>query len=1014
MRPFNRLDSKHAPQNFAGIRIRRARRLAMRLESVKIGASAGIPSVSRARSGVVSVSLRSREPSQAAMIIEPLPSESSDAMTFDSPRPGRPLRRGISRAAALSVVAGALLSNLDAARASDTNEDSRVAKLGIDARFHSSVDQIAGSIDGSDVFAWQLPRIEVATLEIGDSFEFTLPDGRTVALQLVEKNWIGLGALGLSFSAPKMGGSAEVVLHRGLVAGGLRFLGADGLEEWTLASEIGADGGAIDRFTRTPETPVLRSSFAPPPGLLEQASEGGVAGDGCDDSGATIDVLIAYTPPFAAGFASKELLQALVLADVQRMNLAQTNSLSAPKFRAVDIIAAEDNGTGDRVTDLIQLALPADGWSDAIHQARNARRADLVVLYTDSEPGVAAFLSVVNGVGNQAAGFSVVGSIGGFELSRALAFNLGSCDAPGDTTPACEGAFSFSNAHRFAAGGAVYRTLMAREPGIEIPHFSNPNVEYLGQDTGLATANNARSMSLVSATVASYRCSFGAAPDCDGDGILDSDAIALGIVPDCNLTGIPDSCDIALGISIDANLDGIPDECPLTDAQLIPPGLAILDTVGSAVSASSKSADPVVLYGFGAPGNDVGANNAGAAWVLPVTAGVPDPLLARVLRPSDPVANAFFGRGLSVFKRPSNLSPAYPARNMACVGAFRWNQSATNGNFPSKGAIYLFDEQIDGSWSQVRHGAALTPWRYTPPTTGGNAAGPYSLFGYSVALGRNPIEQSETIIVGAPGRSNGRGAVYVVRNPASNVPALHTIRTLGSAQDGDGFGTSVALAPRIPTSGNARVAFVAGAPGRNDGTGAAFIYERPAAPSSFGTWAAPVNLVPTGFGLQNGDRFGTAVAISEKLVVVGAPGDDGGKGRVYFWERGNGTGSTNAWRFRGSFAPADGAEGDEFGASVAVARAAEPGVFTVTVGAPGREVNVGTTPRTDAGAAYILKKSTSASGAGLLSVRAAFAPASGDEFGYSAAAVPGFSILGAPFNDAAGLNAGMIRITINP
>ncbi|HVP13234.1 MAG TPA: hypothetical protein VMV94_18825, partial [Phycisphaerae bacterium] len=49
--------------------------------------------------------------------------------------------------------------------------------------------------------------------------------------------------------------------------------------------------------------------------------------------------------------------------------------------------------------------------------------------------------------------------------------------------------------------------------------------------------------------------------DCDGDGIIDSCAIAEGISQDCNENGVPDNCDIASGTSTDCQPDGIPDEC---------------------------------------------------------------------------------------------------------------------------------------------------------------------------------------------------------------------------------------------------------------------------------------------------------------------------------------------------------------------------------------------------------------------------------------------------------------------
>ncbi|MEY3142868.1 MAG: hypothetical protein RLY21_1361 [Planctomycetota bacterium] len=892
-------------------------------------------------------------------------------------------------------------------------DTARIAKMGIDSRFHSETDAL-----GLADLRWEFPRLAAAQLEIGESLVFALPGARAIELTLVDRDWIASDALGFSFNDPASGSSADIVLLNGTASGTVRANIDGRFEKWSLMTGVDHAGIGGDYYSNLDgiEAQSLVTPIDPPSNL---AGDGGVAGAGCDDNGSVIDVLFTYTPDFLADYPSLDAMQAAILADLQRMNLAQVNSLSAPRFRSAGFLEIDQPGTGSLATDLTNLANPTDGWADAVHAERDDTRADLVVLYTESGPGSAAFI----GVGNQALGFSVVGTQGGYALARALATNMGCCNAPGDSTPACGGAYPFSNAHRFTVGTTTYRTLMALPPGEEIAYFSNPTVDFLGVPTGTATANNSRTMSFTSVVVAGYRCSEGADPDCDGDGVLDTVAIASGLVPDCNLTGIPDSCDIALGISIDLNSDGVPDECPLTDRQFTVSGTGVLDTFGVAVSTSVRAGDPSVLLGIGAPGNDVGAPNAGTAWIVPMTAGVPNLAAAQALRPSDPQQNGFFGRGLSVFKRPSSASPAYPARNYAAVGAYRWNQSASTGNYQSKGALYLFEEGGTGTWAQTLSSAGV-PWRYSPPATGGNAAGAYSLFGWSVALGRSPTEGTEIIIVGAPGRNNGQGGVYVLRNQANNTPALHVLRALGSPVDGDEFGYSVTLAPRIGTSGSSRVAFAAGAPGRSNDRGAVLVYERPVSSLSFGTWAAPFTLTTPGTTLNDGDRFGAAVSMIARpatpaaaptaLLAVGAPGDDGGKGRVHFWERGTGTGVTTAWTYRGSYQPLDAKVGDAFGSSVSVALNTAGDAFVITVGAPKTDVVLGSATRVDAGVVYVLTRSFGSTGATLSSLRRAFSPATGDEFGYSASSVTGFGLVGAPFTDSAGLNAGMTRVTINP
>ena len=938
-------------------------------------------------------------------------------MPADMKYPARRAKAIVTLAATASLVA--LMPTSMAFRSAGAQHESvdpdtaRIAKMGIDSRFHSETDAI-----GLADLRWEFPRLAAAQLEIGDALVFALPGARTIELTLVDRGWIAADAFGFSFNDEKTGSSADLVLLNGLLSGTVRANIDGRFEQWSLMTGVDHAGLGGDYYSNLKgiDADSLLTPIEPP---AELAGDGGVAGNGCDDNGSIIDVLFTYTPDFLADYESLDAMKAAILADLQRMNLAQVNSLSAPRFRSAGFFEIDQSGTGSIATDLTNLANPSDGWADAVHTERNDMRADLVVLYSDSGPGATAFI----GVGNQALGFSVVGTQGGFALARALAANMGCCNAPGDSAPACGGAFPFSNAYRFTVGSNTYRTLMALPPGEEIAYFSNPTVDFLGVPTGSASANNSRSMSFTSVVVAGYRCSEGAEPDCDGDGVLDSVAIASGLVPDCNRTGIPDSCDIALGISLDQNGDGVPDECPLTDRQFTVSGTGVLDTFGVAVSTSVRAGDPSVLLGLGAPGNDVGAPNAGAAWIVPMTAGIPNLAAAQALRPSDPQQNGFFGRGISVFKRPSSTAPAYPARNYAAVGAYRWTQSAGNGLQQSKGAVYLFEEGTTGTWAATLTNPT-TPWRYTPPQTGGNAAGAYSLFGWSVALGRSPTEASESIIVGAPGRNNGQGAVYVLRNPSNNTPALHVLRTLSTPADGDEFGYSVTQAPRVVTSGSSRVAFAAGAPGRSNDRGAVFIFERPVSSLSFGTWSAPFALTTPGTTINDGDRLGASVSMFARqvtpaaspsaLLAVGAPGDDDGKGRVYFWERGTGTGVTTAWTFRGSFQPTDAKVGDAFGSSVSVALNTAGDAFVITVGAPKTDVVVGSATRVDAGAVYVLTRPFGATGATLSSLRRAFSPATGDEFGYSASSVTGFGLVGAPFNDSAGLNAGMTRVTINP
>lgn len=911
-------------------------------------------------------------------------------------------------AATLLVATPAQLGS-EAARAVKLDDELRA--LGFQDSMHfSETDWDIGSDR-----RWEFPRVRAAQLAVGEALTFVLPGGRPVEITLVDRALIGQDSFSLIFADADRGATAEIVIHKGRVHGTVRAHLDGRHEAWGYATA--ADG---ERYFELSKGNECAGSIRPvAPGPDGQPDEGGIAG-GCTDSGALIDVLLAYTPALAAAYADTSALEAALAADIATANAAFVNSRIFTRYRVVAFHPLTTNGSGSIGTDLGAITDPADGVWDDVQPARELARADLVAVYSDSGGGGVAWL----GVGNPAFGYAAVGGVGGTLLAHEFGHNMGCCHAIGDGG-GCEtgGLYPFSNGWRFDAAGSTYRTIMAYTPGEQIPFFSNPDVTYIGEPTGvagetLASANNARTHGLTANIVANYRCSIGEDTDCDGDGIPDDEAINDGLVPDCNLTGIPDSCDIAIGISLDANADGIPDECPLTDVEFTASGITSLDTLGSAVSISVKSGDAEPYGILGAPGNDSGATNAGLAYLFSVVGGEPVP--QALLQATTPLANEFFGRGAAVYKRPaSTVTPVSPERNFALVGAYRATETASTGTFPSKGAIYLFAQE-GAIWRQL--------WRFTPPATGGFAARENALFGYSVAIGRNPREGADQMIIGAPGHSNGVGKVYIMRNyfPFNVVPpaergGIQSTRQISTGVTGDQYGYAVALEHFLPVLATSRVIAVVGAPGRNNAKGAVFVYDRgPVTSTTGGLGTFPVSgisLAPTGpAALKEGDRFGSAVAINANLVAVGAPGAFEGRGAVYFWERSTTvvSPSLSAYVYRGYFTAPDALPGDALGSAVSIAPAATGSGFTVVIGAPKADVETPNGVRQNAGKVYVLHKTLGESGAQITSVRASFNPATGDEFGYSSSSIRGFSVIGAPFSDITGLNSGKARLITTP
>ena len=322
---------------------------------------------------------------------------------------------------------------------------------------------------------------------------------------------------------------------------------------------------------------------------------------------------------------------------------------------------------------------------------------------------------------------------------------------------------------------------------------------------------------------------------------------------------------------------------------------AVNDYFGIAVALSG---DTVVI---GASGADVGGqNNQGAAYVFARNRGGADQWgLVKKLTAGDGTAGDWFGDAVAI------------SGGVIVVGA----DYADIGGRTDQGAAYVFARNQGGvpdNWGQVQK-----------LTAGDGAA--YHYFGGAVAL------SGDTLVVGAWGAdvsgTLGQGAAYVFARNQGGADQWGQVKKLAAADGAayDRFGYAVAL------DGQAD-AVVVGAYHASVGgvsqQGAAYIFIRNQG-SSPDNWGQVKKLVASD-GAAN-DYFGRAVAISGESVMVGAVGDEAGRGAAYLFAR-NQDGA-NAWGQVGKLTAADGAAGDNFGIAVAGNEDAD----TFVLGAPGDE-----------------------------------------------------------------------------
>lgn len=288
----------------------------------------------------------------------------------------------------------------------------------------------------------------------------------------------------------------------------------------------------------------------------------------------------------------------------------------------------------------------------------------------------------------------------------------------------------------------------------------------------------------------------------------------------------------------------------------------------------------------GAPGDNSNGQAAGSAYVF-----VRDRLSwpeQHKLSPDDGAAHAAFGASVAVSGDTAVVGAPYPLDD-------------------GTGAAYVFVGG-DSSWTQQQK---LLP---------GDTAPQHNL-GAAVAVSGN------TAVLGAPDDDPiglGSGSAYVfVRS--GTLWSLESKLSPADGAIGDHFGASIAI-----TGDTA----VVGAPGDDvsgQESGSAYVFVR-----SGGAWSLQQKLLHGDDG--EGDAFGTSVAVGEDRVVVGAPGDDGGKGSAYVFVR-----SGTTWSLDQKLSSTD--QNDGFGNSVAIWE------DTVVVGVPRDD-----SPETDSGRAYVFAR----------------------------------------------------------
>jgi hypothetical protein len=250
---------------------------------------------------------------------------------------------------------------------------------------------------------------------------------------------------------------------------------------------------------------------------------------------------------------------------------------------------------------------------------------------------------------------------------------------------------------------------------------------------------------------------------------------------------------------------------------------------GDSVALSGNTA----IVGAAATSGDSGAAyiyvNGGSGWPTTPTVTLADPAAT---------AQDLFGSSVAV------------SGDTAMVGA-------PKDTSPYTGTAYIY---VNGG----------SGWPTTPTVTLADPAGPaYDSFGYSVAV------SATTAAVGAVGTDSGAGAAYIYTTGGTSVWQTTPTATLAdpAATARDQFGFSVAISPK-------ETSVIVGAPGSKGDDGTAYIY------TTSGSSAWPTTPTTTLADPGKIAVFGYSVVMSERTILVGATGDDGGHGNALIYVKG--------------------------------------------------------------------------------------------------------------------------------
>ncbi len=223
------------------------------------------------------------------------------------------------------------------------------------------------------------------------------------------------------------------------------------------------------------------------------------------DAGAvTVRVLYLYTPTAARRWGA-DLLESMIAGGVGSANAAMQNSAIPVRFEVADIRPTEYdvNDHTDALADL------TEGRAPGVHEARDDLDADLVQLFwEDASYCGYGHLNMSPDIDDSAYGYSTVAPdcISNLSMVHELLHNLGANHDRDSAGGGDDDYVGFGWRYCEASG---FRTVMAYScssgDATRVPYVSDPNIVYMGKETGTPRDDNASVIRENAAIIARWR-----------------------------------------------------------------------------------------------------------------------------------------------------------------------------------------------------------------------------------------------------------------------------------------------------------------------------------------------------------------------------------------------------------------------------------------------------------------------------------------------------------------------------